>query len=118
MIGYNLNDVGTLGGAPVDRFCAVRDSLGCKPVYLYEFMRNLPGDDDDPEKDPGAFHSAELWYMFHTLKNSWRPFTEADYALSNKMVDHWTSFCKTGDPGNGWEAYKRDAPFKKEFDVE
>lgn len=118
MIGYNLNDVGTLGGAPVDRFCAVRDSLGCKPVYLYEFMRNLPGDDDDPEKDPGAFHSAELWYMFHTPKNSWRPFTEADYALSNKMVDHWTSFCKTGDPGNGWEAYKRDAPFKKEFDVE
>ncbi|MGI5847194.1 MAG: carboxylesterase family protein [Candidatus Cryptobacteroides sp.] len=81
-------------------------------------MRNLPGDDDDPEKDPGAFHSAELWYMFHTLKNSWRPFTEADYALSNKMVDYWTSFCKTGDPGNGWEAYKRDAPFKKEFDVE
>ena len=118
MIGYNLNDMGMLAGAPVDRFCAVRDSLGCKPVYQYEFMRNLPGDDDDPEKDPGAFHSAELWYMFHTLKNSWRPFTEADYALSDKMVDHWTSFCKTGDPGNGWKAYKRDAPFKKEFDVE
>lgn len=115
MIGYNLNDMGMLGGESVDRFCAVRDSLGGQPVYEYEFMRNLPGDDDDPEKDPGAFHSAELWYTFGTLSRSWRPFTEADYALSEEMVTAWTDFCKTGNPG--WQAYRQDTPFKKEFDV-
>ncbi len=114
MIGYNKDDMGMLAGESVDMFCAQRDSLGF-PVYEYEFMRNLPGDDDDPEKDSGAFHSAELWYTFGTLKNSWRPFTAADYALSNEMVDAWTNFCKNGNPG--WPAYKHDKPFKKEFDV-
>ena len=114
MIGYNKNDMGMLAGESVDRFCSVRDSLGF-PVYEYEFMRNLPGDDDDPEKDPGAFHSAELWYMFGTLKNSWRPFSDADYALSEEMLDAWTSFCRNGDPG--WDAFKHDKPFKKTFDT-
>lgn len=115
MIGYNKDDMGILAGESVDRFCAVRDSLGF-PVYEYEFLRNLPGDDDDPSKDPGAFHSAELWYMFGTLKNSWRPFTPADYVLSSEMVDAWTSFCRNGNPG--WPAYKYDKPYKKEFDVQ
>ena len=54
---------------------------------------SLPGD------DAGAFHSAELWYMFGTLSNCWRPFTEADYALSEKMVDAWTDFAKKANPG-------------------
>ena len=114
MIGYNKDDMGILAGESVDRFCAVRDSLGF-PVYEYEFLRNLPGDDEDPSKDSGAFHSAELWYMFGTLDNSWRPFTEADHALSDEMVDAWTSFCKSGNPG--WDAYKHDKPYKKLFDV-
>jgi len=118
MIGYNKDDIPALGGESVDRFCAVRDSLSSKPVYEYEFLRNLPGDDDDPEKDSGAFHSAELWYTFHTLGNSWRPFTKEDYALSDEMVLAWTDFCKKGDPG--WKAFTRknsEEPFKKEFDI-
>ncbi len=117
MIGYNLNDMGMLAGEAVDRFCAVRDSLCDKPVFEYEFMRDLPGDflKDGEGNLPGAFHSAELWYMFHTLKNSRRPFTPADYALSDEMMDAWTSFCKTGNPG--WQEYKKDSPYKKEFDV-
>ena len=53
--------------------------------------------------------------MFGTLKNSWRPFTEADYKLSEEMVDAWTAFCRTGNPG--WDAYKHDKPYKKLFDV-
>ena len=114
LIGYNKDDMGRLAGETVDRFCALRDSLGF-PVYEYEFLRNLPGDDDDPDKDPGAFHSAELWYMFGTLKNSWRPFTPEDYALSEEMLDAWTAFCKAGNPG--WDAYKYDKPYKKEFDI-
>ena len=116
MIGYNSEDLGGLGGEPVERFCAVRDSLGSAPVYQYFFKRNLPGDDDDPSNDPGAFHSAELWYVFGTLAKSWRPFTEADYALSERMLDAWTSFCKTGDPG--WKAWTAAEPFRQEFDTE
>ena len=115
MIGYNKDDMGMLAGESVDRFCAVRDSLGF-PVYEYEFLRELPSDEAHPASNAGAFHSAELWFMFGTLKNSWRPFTEADYALSTRMLDAWTSFCKTKNPG--WNAYKHDQPFKKAFDIE
>ena len=114
MIGYNKDDMGILAGVSVDNFCAVRDSLGC-PVYEYEFLRELPTDEAHPASASGAFHSAELWYMFGTLKNSWRPFTEADYKLSDEMVDAWTAFCRTGNPG--WDAYKHDKPYKKLFDV-
>ena len=115
MIGYNKDDMGMLAGESVDRFCAVRDSLGF-PVYEYEFLRELPSDEAHPASNAGAFHSAELWYMFGTLQNSWRPFTAADYALSARMLDAWTSFCKTKNPG--WDAYKHDKPFKQAFDIE
>ena len=115
MIGYNKDDMQQLAGESVDRFCAVRDSLG-GTVYEYEFLRELPTDSKHPGSDAGAFHSAELWYMFGTLSRSWRPFVDADYALSARMLDAWTSFCRTGDPG--WPAYKHDAPYKQLFDIE
>lgn len=115
MIGATAQDMGGLGGNSINRFCEVREENGSHPVYQYFFKRNLPGDDDDPEKDSGAFHSSELWYMFGTLDKSWRPFTEGDYELSNEMVDAWTSFCKTGNPG--WQAYTKTTPYIKEFDV-
>ena len=102
MIGYNKDDMGMLGGESVDRFCAARDSLGF-PVYEYEFLRELPTDEAHPSSAAGAFHSAELWYMFGTLDKSWRPFTNADHVLSARMLDAWTNFCKTGHPG--WDAY-------------
>ena len=116
LIGYNGHDMAQLSGDCVDLFCQVRDSLGTAPVYEYEFLRDLPGDDDEPEhENSGAFHSAELWYMFHTLDRCWRPFTEGDYALADQMTDAWTSFCKTGNPG--WQAYSAGHPFKQLFDV-
>lgn len=83
------------------------------PVYVYEFCRDLPGNQD------GAFHSSELWYTFGTLKRCWRPMTDADYALSAEMVEHWTSFMKTGNPNNAsvprWEAYTPEKPFVRTF---
>ena len=115
LIGYNKDDMGALGGEVVDRFCALRDSLGCT-VYEYEFLRELPTDESHPASAAGAFHSAELWYMFGTLDRSWRPFIQADHALSVRMLDAWTDFCKSGNPG--WPAYKQEKPYKECFNVE
>ena len=110
MTGYNSEDLPFFKEETVGAFCALRDSLGTAPVYEYEFTRDLPGEDKDvPDNLPGAFHSAELWYVFGTLGRSWRPFTQEDYALSEEMVSAWTDFCKTGSPG--WPEY----PFKKVF---
>ena len=66
MIGSTLDDIRPMG-KQIDDFCFLRDSLDHRPAYQYLFARKLPGTHD------GAFHSAELWYMFHTLDRSWRP---------------------------------------------
>ena len=81
--------------------------LGRRAPYLYNFAHHLPGEDD-----PGAPHSAELWYVFGTLARSWRPFTEEDEALSRRMVSYWTDFMKFGDPngesGGPWRPAGED----------
>ncbi len=73
-----------------------------KDAYLWFFERNLPGDGH------GAWHSADLWYWFGTLKRCWRPFVEKDYELSDEMTDRLTAFAATGDPNADgrvrWEA--------------
>lgn len=90
-----------------------QEKLGRKPSYVYYFSRQLPGD------DAGAFHSAELWYMFGTLNRCWRPMEAQDYELSRQMLDYWTNFVKTGDP-NGvslaqWLPYSSENMMLKEF---
>ena len=91
MIGCTLDDIRPMG-KQIDDFCFLRDSLDNSPAYQYLFARKLPGTHD------GAFHSAELWYMFHTLDRSWRPMTSADYGLADEMMDCWTNFAKYGNP--------------------
>lgn len=92
--GCTRDDIG--GGEMYDRtldWCGRVKS----PTYMYHFTRPLPGD------GAGAFHSAELWYMFGTLGRCWRPMTTADKALSDDMLDCWTGFMKHGQPGGVWQ---------------
>lgn len=83
------------------------------PVYLYEFCHDLPGSSD------GAFHSSELWYTFGTLDRCWRPMTDADHALAEKMVTCWTDFMKHGNPNstgtNDWKPWTEEHPYVKTF---
>lgn len=88
---------------------------GHNPSYVYYFKRHLPGD------DAGAFHSSELWYTFGTLGRCWRPMTDADFRLSERMMDYWVQFAKTGRPDTGeeetWKPCTPEDPFVKIFDV-
>lgn len=109
MFGYTANDLSNMT-KPIQDFCALRAEQSDKPAYAYLFARQLPGDES------GAFHSSDLWYVFHSFKHSWRPFTAGDEALSLHMVDCWTNFAKYGNP-NGqesgiWTPYTTD---KAEF---
>ncbi|WP_242875597.1 carboxylesterase/lipase family protein [Anaerobium acetethylicum] len=82
-------------------FSQKREAFHHKPAYVYYFTRQLPGD------EAGAFHSAELWYTFGTLDRCWRPVTEEDYQLSDRMLAYWTNFMKTGNPnGESLEEWK------------
>ena len=86
------------------------------PLYVYNFCRDMPGGDG-----AGAFHSAELWYIFGTLMRCWRPLCGADYDLSLLMTDYWTSFAKNGNPnseGNAeWPDYTADRPHIQILDI-
>ena len=125
MVGSVKNDILTGPGStcpedsPLYRgavaFSKKLESLGKKPAYVYYFSRDLPGDAQ------GAWHSSELWYTFGTLPRCWRPWTGADYALSQRMLDYWTNFMKTGDPNGDnlpiWKPCTESAPFVINFDA-
>jgi para-nitrobenzyl esterase len=107
MIGFTANDLGDMS-KPVGDFCALRAAQSNQPSYAYFFQRQLPGDSS------GAFHSSDLWYIFHSMRHSWRPFTSGDQELSNQMVDYWTNFATYGDPngksGSIWKPYTAQNP--------
>lgn len=65
---------------------------GRSPVYGYYMERPAPGD------DAGAYHGCDLWYAFGTLGRSWRPYTEADWRLSDVMLDYFAGFIRDGAP--------------------
>ena len=107
MFGFTANDMLDMTKAVAD-FCALRDGQSDKPAYAYLFSRALPGDDN------GAWHSCDLWYVFHSFRHSWRPFTKGDEALSSQIVDYWTNFARYGNPdgrGEGlWTPYTAESP--------
>jgi para-nitrobenzyl esterase len=70
------------------------------PVYAYEFAdRNAPTGffTFPPDLPPGAFHAAELAYLFD-FAGMPVEFTPAQQRLADQMIRYWTRFAATGDP--------------------
>ena len=109
MIGYTLNDMGDMAGG-IAAFCLNREEKGAK-AWAYEFARPLPTDGRSNVLS-GAFHSSDLWFVFKSLQHCWRPWTQGDWDLSEKMLTAWTNFAKYSDPnGNdnlGWAPCTKD----------
>lgn len=89
--------------------------LGRAPAHVYWFKRPLPGDDS------GAYHSSEILYMMGTLDRCRRPWTQSDRRLSQRMIDYWTAFMRTGNPNASglppWSPCTPEDPFVMEFDI-
>ncbi len=81
---------------------------GKQPVYRYRFDLGPPADPKGPQL--GAYHSAEIEYVFGQLDSkagvAWLP---EHRALSDEMQKYWANFARSGDPnGPGlpkWPAY-------------
>ncbi|MBO6046060.1 MAG: carboxylesterase family protein [Bacteroidales bacterium] len=115
MMGYTMNDMGNMSAA-IAAFCLNREEKGNK-AWAYEFARPLPDDGSEPgvtARLKGAFHSSDLWFVFKTLQYCWRPWTQGDWDLSEKILTAWTNFAKYGDPngkdGGDWAACTQATP--------
>jgi para-nitrobenzyl esterase len=77
---------------------------GAGPVYQYLFTHRL-----EHSRDGAVGHSIEMPFIFQ----SWTGYTpgSSDITVSERMVQYWTQFAKTGnpDPSNGWRAVSRVA---------
>ncbi len=85
---------------------AERASTSETDAYLYYFERAIPWP-EHPEF--GAFHTAEVPYVFNNLESLDRPWEQVDRDLADAVATYWANFAATGDPnGYGlpiWPAY-------------
>ena len=100
-----------LGLAGVQRLLEDRARTARTPSFAYYFDRAIPW----PERPEfGAFHTAEVPYVFGTLDALPRPWTDVDRRLSETMMSYWVNFISRGDPnGPGlptWSAYTASQP--------
>ena len=95
------------------KWIEVHAATSGSPVYRYRF------DDAPPMKSGpsrGAYHSAEIEFVFGNLDHKDLPWRESDRKLSELMSTYWSNFAKTGDPnGQGlpaWPTYNHETNFQ------
>lgn len=85
---------------------------GESPVYRYRFDEAPPPDRFHPA-GMGAYHSADIEFVFGAFGSKQIPWTAADRQVSAQMMSYWTNFAKTGNPnGKGlpqWPEYKAES---------
>jgi para-nitrobenzyl esterase len=97
--GTNRDEGDEWMGAPTRTFARLTSARGV-PTYVYMFSRV---GDDSANRARGAYHSAEITFVFgrpHPLQAS-AGLAPYDSTVAEAMSDYWVSFATTGDPNSG-----------------
>jgi para-nitrobenzyl esterase len=87
--------------------CRIKANAGRAPVWLYWFAWQTPILD----ARPGAFHTAELPFVFNNVKrcDAYTGGSSEAEQLGLKMSRAWAAFARTGNPSHAqlpaWEPY-------------
>ena len=96
-----------MAAVALGRLAAERGRTAKTDAYLYYFERSIPWP-EHPEF--GAFHTAEVPYVFNNLAILDRPWEAVDRELADAVSSYWANFAARGDPnGDGlptWPAYE------------
>jgi para-nitrobenzyl esterase len=98
-----------LYGWTAQRLAQKQAAIG-QPSYLYFFTHSYPS---EVPLDLEAFHASEIPFVFGQvgpngkLPAHWPrpPATAGEQALSNAIMDYWTSFARTGVPSPDWKKF-------------
>ena len=96
IVGTNRDEGDEWMGAPTRTFARLISARGA-PTYVYRFSRV---GDDSANRARGAYHSAEITFVFgrpHPLQPS-AGSTPYDSTLAAAMSDYWVAFAASGDP--------------------
>ena len=89
---------------------------GHAKVFYYFFPHHPPAPPEAPYvenlgKDLGAYHGAELAYVFGNFVPQDWAWTDADRALAKTVSQYWVNFATNGDPnGPGLPTGRRSIP--------
>lgn len=80
-------------------------------TWFYQFTKQRDG---ELGAQMGAYHGAELPYVFDT-HDSWLPTTEQDRVITQTIAQYWLNFARTGNPNDStysvsvppWQAYQK-----------
>jgi para-nitrobenzyl esterase len=98
---------------------------GVADTWLFNFERDVPLPDNARFHEPmpphgyGAYHGAELWYAFDTLKQQPWKWTAHDERIAYHMSRSWVAFARSGNPNveglPSWPAFTAHAPRAMRF---